>query len=66
MTIMGGKCAEGDVRRGKGITKLNTNLTSTVAEKKQCLLLGEACLAACYRGWVQHCRMTLFLNTPLL
>ena len=38
-------------------------------EDEQCLLLGEACLAACSRGWVQHCGMTLLLNfifLPLL
>ena len=49
---------EGDEK----ITKLKTNVISAVALKKQCLLLCEACLAACSRGWVQHCRMTLLLN----
>ena len=38
---------EGD----EGITKLKTNVTSTATERKLCLLLGEACLAACSRGW---------------
>ena len=33
-----------------GITKLKTNVISAAAEKKQCLLLGEACLAACSRA----------------
>ena len=46
---------EGD----EGITKLKTNVISAATERKQCLLLGEACLAACSRGWVQHCVMTL-------
>ena len=45
-----------------GITMLRTNVISAAAEKKQCLLLGEVCLAACSRGWGQHCRMTLPLN----
>ena len=45
-----------------GITKLKTNAISAAAERKQCLLLGEACLAAGSRGWVQHCGMTLLLN----
>ena len=49
---------EGD----EGITKLKTNVNPTAAERKQCLLLGEACLAACSRGWLQHCGMTLLLN----
>ena len=48
--------------KGTEITKLKTNVISAVALKKQCLLLCEACLAACSRGWVQHCRMTLLLN----
>ena len=51
--------------RGKveeGITKLKTNVISPAAEVKQCLLLGGACLAACFRRWVQHCGMTLLLN----
>ena len=57
-----GERGEG-VREGdEGITKLKTNLISAAAERKQCLLLGEACLAACSRGWVQHCGMTLLLN----
>ena len=46
---------------GGGITKLKTNVISAAMEKKQCLLLGEACLAACSRGWVQHYGMTLRL-----
>ena len=51
MTIKGGRRGGGD----EGITKLKTNVISAAAERKQCLLLGEACLAACSRGWVQHC-----------
>ena len=46
----------------EGILELKANVISDAAEKKQCLLLCEACLAACPRGWVQHCRMTLPLN----
>ena len=38
-----------------GITKLKTNVISAAAEKKQCLLLGEVCLAACSGEWVQYC-----------
>ena len=53
---------EGD----EGITKLKTNVISAATERKQCLLLDEACLAACSRGWVQHCRMTLLLNISCL
>ena len=34
----------------EGIKKLKTNVISATAEKKQCLSLGEACLAACFRG----------------
>ena len=49
---------EGD----EGITKLKTNVISGAAERKHCLLLGEACLAACSRRWVQLCEMTLLLN----
>ena len=44
------------------ITKLKTNVISAVDKKKQCLLLDETCLAACSKGWMQHCRMTLLLN----
>ena len=46
----------------EGITKLKTNVISVATKRKQCLLLGEACLAACSRGLVQHCGMTLLLN----
>ena len=35
---------------GEGITKLKTNVISAAAERKPCILLGEACLAACSRG----------------
>ena len=49
--------SEGD----KEITKLKTNVILAVT-KKLYLLLGEACLAACSRGWVKHCRMALLLN----
>ena len=52
---------EGD----EGITKLKI-VISAAAERKQCLLLGEACLAACSRGWEQHCGMTLPLNVYCL
>ena len=45
-----------------GITKLKTNVISLAAKRKQCLLLGEACLEACSRGWMQHCRLTLLLT----
>ena len=41
---------------------MKTNVISAATERKKCLLLGEACLAACSRGWVQHCLMTLLLN----
>ena len=37
-------------------------MISAAAQKTQCLLLGGVCLAACSRGWVQHCRMTLCLS----
>ena len=44
--------------RGKedeGITKLKTNVISAASKRKQLLLLGEACLAACSRTRpVQH------------
>ena len=53
---------EGGGGEDEGITKLNINVISAAAEQKQCLLLGEACLAACSRGRVQHCGMTLLLN----
>ena len=46
----------------EGITKLKTNMISAAAERKQYILLSEACLAACSRGWVLHCGMTLPLN----
>ena len=46
MTIRGGRRGGGD----EGITKLKTNVISAAAEKKQCHLLPEACLAACSRG----------------
>ena len=49
-------------RREEGITKLKTNLISAAAKKKQYLLLGEVCLAACSKGWVRHRGMTLLLN----
>ena len=37
------------------------NVISASAKRKQCLLLGEAYLAACStsRGWGKHCGMTL-------
>ena len=44
---------------------MKTNVISAAVKKKQCLLLGEACLAACSRGWVQHCGRTLLLNVFL-
>ena len=44
------------------ITKLKTNVMSAANEKKRFFWLGEACLAACSRGWVQHCGMTQLLN----
>ena len=56
----------------EGITKLKTNVISAAAERKQCLfilfyfLLSEVCLAACSRGWVKHCGMTLLLNIFVL
>ena len=55
----------GGRERGKGdegIVNLKTNVISAAAERKQCLSLGEACQAACSRGWVQHYGMTLLLN----
>ena len=54
----------GEGKRGEdeGITKLKTNVISAAAERKQCLLLGEACLAACSRGWVKYHGITLPLN----
>ena len=42
---LGRERGEGD----EGITKLKTTVISAVAERKQCLLLGDACLAACSR-----------------
>ena len=41
---------------------METNAISAAAERKQRLLLGEACLAACSGGWVQHCEMTSLLD----
>ena len=49
---------EGD----EGIKQLKTNVISAAAERKQCLLLGEACLTACSRGLVQHRRMAMLVN----
>ena len=51
----GGECDnKGRKTRGRerdegdeGITQLKTNVISAAAERKQCLLLGEACLTAC-------------------
>ena len=37
-------------------------MISATAEKKQGLLLGEARLEACSRGWVQHYGMPLLQN----
>ena len=48
--------------RDEGNTKLKTNVISADVERKQCLPLGEACLAACSKGWVRHRGMTLLLN----
>ena len=63
MTIREGRHGQGDQWWvGEGITKLKTNVISAAAERKRCLLLGKVCLAACSRGWVQHCGMTLPLN----
>ena len=45
MTTRGGRCGVGY----EGITKLKTNVISAAAEKKQCVLLGEACPAAFQR-----------------
>ena len=50
----GRETGEGD----EGIMELKINVILAAAERKQCLLLGAACLVACSRGWVQHCRMT--------
>lgn len=36
------------------MAKLKTNVISAAAEKKQCLLHGEASLTACSRGLVQY------------
>ena len=44
--------------RESSITKLTTTVISAAAERKQCLLLGETCLAAYPRRWVQQCGMT--------
>ena len=62
--MRGGRCGGGGWGGGddEGITKLKTSVISAAAERKQCLLLGGACLATCSRGWVQHCGMTLLLN----
>ena len=64
VTMRGGRCGGGGLGGGddEGITKLKTSVISAAAERKQCLLLGGACLATCSRGWVQHCGMTLLLN----
>ena len=56
---------EGNRGGGEGITKFDTNVTPAAAESKQYLLLGETCLAACSRGWVQHCGMTLHSRSSL-
>ena len=45
---------------------METNVISTGTERKQCLLLSNACLAASSRGWVQHRGMTLLLNVSCL
>ena len=53
MTVRGRRYGGGEEGRGNdGITKLKTNVISDATKKKQCLLLGEACLAACSRGLV--------------
>lgn len=62
MTCKGRKTAGGDEGRGdEEITKLKTNVISAATEEMQCLLLGEACLAVCSRGWLQHYGMILRL-----
>ena len=44
--LYGKGCGEWD----EGITELKTQVISAAAERKLCLLLGEACMAACSRG----------------
>ena len=60
-------------QKGKRVIDLKTSVfsaTTTKIEeetKRQWLLLSEACLSACLRGWVsQHCGMTLLLNVSCL
>ena len=52
---------EGD----EGITKLKTNVIPTATERKQCVLLGEACLAACSRGWVRQTTTFMWVDDDI-
>ena len=55
MTIKGGRpWGKGRGEGDEGITKLKRNAISAAAERKQCLLLGETCLAARSGEWVLH------------
>ena len=45
---------EEDAENGMRITMLKTNVFSAAAEKKQCLILSEACLVACSWGWMRN------------
>ena len=62
-TIRGGRYRGGDERKGiRGSQSWKQMWFQLPPKKKECLLLGEASLAACFRGWVQHFEMTLLLN----
>ena len=46
--------------------ELKSTMISAVAEKTQCRQLYSVYLAACYRGWAQHCKtaLCLFVLSP--
>ena len=50
MKIRGGRRWEGDEERGG----MRESQISVAVEKKQCLLLGGACLAACLTGMTEQ------------
>ena len=53
------------MRRLVGVCKFKRSLKQkqlAVARNTQCLLHLGVCLANCYRGWAQHCIMTLHLS----
>ena len=56
-----GKGMRGWGKGDRGITKLKTNVIPGATEKKK-EAMSFAHLAACSRGWVQHCGMNLLQN----